>query len=70
MTQDRIMQLVTGRGFVRVFWDELRERRAEDSTVTQRAVFDDLNDLFEETFGEPKFPSWEAFRKYRDRLQK
>lgn len=59
--------LVTGRGFIRAFWAELRKRRAEDPGATQQDAFWYLNNHFEEVFGEPRFPSFDAFRKYRDR---
>lgn len=64
------LRMVTTSGFVEVFWEELRARRQENPETSQRMVFNDLNDLFEEVFGEPRFASMDAFRKARDRKQK
>lgn len=62
-----IRSLATRKEFVGSFWRELYRRRIEGEKVSQEDVFDDLSARYEETFGEPLFPSFEAFRKYRDR---
>lgn len=65
--EEDIYRLVTRKGFEEAFWKTLRQWRAEEPKVTQRRVFEYLNDLYEETFGEPKFVSFDSFRMYRDR---
>lgn len=64
---EQVRPLVTRRGFVRAFWRELRRRRGEDPRVTQEDTYNELEDLYRETFGEPQFPSFDAFRMWRDR---
>jgi len=64
---DNVRPLVTRRGFVRAFWRELRRRRGEDPTLTQEDIYNELEDCYREAFGEPQFPSFQAFRKWRDR---
>ena len=56
-----------------LFWcgsvnrERLRERRLKDPSVSQEAVFEELNEEFREVFGEDRFSSFDAFRKRRDR---
>ena len=62
-----IHRLVTESGFIEAFWERLRERRRKDPSVSQEAVFEELNEEYREVFGEDRFPSFDAFRKRRDR---
>ena len=62
-----IHRLVTESGFISAFWDRLRERRRKDPSVSQEAVFEELNEEYREVFGEDRFKSFDAFRKRRDR---
>lgn len=64
---DKAYRIATREGFLEVFWEDLRQHRAEEPTTTQISVFYQLNDLYEETFGSPMWPSWDAFRKFRDK---
>lgn len=63
----RVYQMVTRRGFVDLFWRTLTERRHQDATVTYEQVYRELNELYLQEFGEPRYRSYEAFRKDRDR---
>lgn len=62
-----IHRLVTDEGFIRAFWDTLREMRGKNPAVTQEDVYEALNDEYREVFGENRFKSFDAFRKRRDR---
>ena len=62
-----IHRLVTDAGFINAFWERPRERRQKDPSVSQEAVFEELNEEFREVFGEDRFSSFDAFRKRRDR---
>jgi hypothetical protein len=62
-----IHRLVTESGFIEAFWERLRERRRKDPSVSQEAVFEELNEEYREVFGEDRFTSFDAFRKRRDR---
>jgi len=68
--QHDIKQLATERGFTEAFWSLLAERRRAGLNITQREVFDELNDYYEEIIGEPRFSSFDAFRVRRDRRVK
>lgn len=59
--------LGTRSGFLKAFWDESKRRLREHGVSVHADVYDYLEDICRETFGEPRFPSYEAFRKYRDR---
>lgn len=47
-----ILSIATRKRFAATFWRELARRRKEDPDISRRQVFQDLEDLFEETFGE------------------
>lgn len=59
--------LGTRSGFLKAFWEESKRRLREDGITIQEDVYDYLEDICRETFGESRFPSYDAFRKYRDR---
>lgn len=55
--------LVTFKSFLSHFWEEYRSGRFR----SQEDVFDYLDGIYFEQFGEHRFPSFDAFRKARDR---
>lgn len=66
--EELLKQLCTDSGFIAAFWERLRDYRAQGRSVSQREVFEELNGLYEEEIGEPRFPSFTAFRLKRDRM--
>lgn len=54
-------------GFVEAFWKETAKRQREGIKSTHAEVFEYLDDKCNEYFGYSRFPSFEAFRKFRDR---
>ena len=62
-----VHRLVTDEGFIRAFWDTLREWRGRNPAATQEEVYEALNDEYREAFGEDRFKSFDAFRKRRDK---
>ena len=62
-----IHRLVTDDGFIREFWRRLQEMRQKDPSVTQERVFELLNEVYREVFGEDRYKSFDAFRKRRDK---
>ena len=64
---DILKKLASRKGFVDEFWTRLKQYRAGGMNVTHIEVFNELNDLWETEIGEPRFPSYNAFRKYRDK---
>ena len=59
---DQLKNLISLEGFTDAFWREYRE-----TGDTQRAVFERLNTAYHDEFGVYRFPSYDAFRKQRDR---
>ena len=59
---DTMKRLVSLDGFTEIFWREYRETGG-----TQREVFERLNTAYHNAFGVYRFPSYDAFRKQRDR---
>lgn len=65
--EDRIKRLVSGGGFIEAFWERLRADRAAGGKTSQREIFEQLNDEYYDFFGVDRFPSFGAFRMFRDR---
>lgn len=61
-------RLVSAEGFIEAFYEQLRDYQASGQRVTNEDVFDALNNRFMERFGVYRFPSYNAFRKKRDRM--
>ncbi len=56
------VDLVTRSRFVATFWRVLREMRKDDPCISRREVFELLNSIYSDEFGEDAFPSYNAFR--------
>ena len=67
---DKLKRMASNSGFCELFWETLREYRKAGSTISQREIFEQLNDYWESEIGEPRFISYDAFRKVRDKKQK
>ena len=59
--------MVTRNGFSVVYWEEVRRRTKAGEKFTNREVFEELNGLREERFGEPAFPSYASFHMWLKR---
>lgn len=66
----QLLRIATRRGFVREFWRLLAELRKDDATMSRRQVFEGLNDLYFDTFGEYLYPSYNAFRHSKEFLSR
>ncbi|MBR4756524.1 MAG: hypothetical protein IK076_06255 [Bacteroidales bacterium] len=66
----QLMKIATRKGFVNEFWRLLAESRRADPSTSRRMVFERLNDLYFETFGEYLYPTYNAFRHSKEFLSK
>ena len=66
----QLLRIATRRGFVAEFWRLLAASRKEDQAISRRMVFEKLNDLYFDTFGEYLYPSYNAFRHSKEFLSK
>lgn len=64
---DLTYSLLTRRGFEKVFWETLSRLRRVEPDTPRRAVFEMLNNHYQKVLGEPKYPSYDAFRKSLNR---
>lgn len=62
-----LLRLVTRSGFSVAYWEEVRHRTQAGEKFTNREIFELLNDLREERFGEPAFPSYASFHMWLKR---
>lgn len=66
----QLLRLATRRGFVEEFWRVLAASRKSDPSVSRRQVFERLNEIYHDTFGQYLYPSYNAFRHSREFLSK
>ena len=66
----QLLRIATRKGFVEEFWRLLVASRKEDPSISRRMVFDRLNDLYFDTFGEYLYPTYNAFRHSKEFLGK
>lgn len=59
-----LFNTVTRSGFLKEFNKRIYRKK---DRMTHLAAFEELNDLYFDAFGEYRFPSFEAFLKYRSR---
>lgn len=57
-----IIRMFTRKGFIEVFWEELKSRRKGDPKISEKTVFDDLNERFFNVFGEFRYSNYNSFR--------
>lgn len=65
-----IKRMVTGRGFSEVFWERVQADRRAGGKLTFRACYAQMELEYEAEYGEPRYPSYEAFRKARERISR
>lgn len=70
LTQSDLKEMVSPAGFLRVFYRYLRVQRETCPTLSQRAAFEALNDAYEAEYEVPRFPSYDAFKKFLSRRYK
>lgn len=58
----QIIRMFSRKGFIEVFWEELQAKRKLDPGISERAVFDCLNQKFYEVFNEFRYSSYDSFR--------
>ena len=62
VVSSKLIRMVTKAGFIEVFWEELQSKRRENCKVTEKAVFDEMNESFLAVFGEFRYSSYDSFR--------
>jgi len=63
----QIIRMFTRQGFIEVFREELKARRKENPKITEKEVFDSLNQKFLEVFNEFRYSSYDSFRQRLDK---
>lgn len=58
----QIIRMFTRQGFIEVFWEELQAQRKENQKISEKAVFDKLNEKFYNVFNEFRYSSYDSFR--------
>ena len=70
----QVIRMFTCEGFLEVFYEELQAQRQINPKISERTVFDMLNERFYEVFNEFRYSDYKAFKRrnktYRQRLNK
>ena len=62
-----IIKMATKPGFLEVWWDRFRKKRKSGEKDSPVQIYETMEAEYEEQYGLACFPSWEAFRKYKNR---
>ena len=58
----QVIRMFTRKGFIEVFWEELQAQRKENPKISEKDVFDKLNEKFYSVFNEFRYSSYDSFR--------
>ncbi len=58
----QVIRMFTRRGFIDVFWEELIDQRKINPKISEKDVFDKLNEKFFEVFGEFRYSNYMSFK--------
>ena len=58
----QVIRMFTGQGFIDVFREELIEVRKLDPKISEKTVFDRLNQRFFDVFNEFRYSGYDSFR--------
>lgn len=62
-----LVRMVNPKGFIEEFYKELKEARKEEPAISQREVYERLEDAFWAMYECNRFPSYDAFRQFLSR---
>lgn len=62
-----IIRMLTKQGFADLFWERLCAARKTEASVTQEAVFDELNSKYYKAIGCTRYSCFESFRQVRNK---
>jgi len=57
---DRVLKMIHPKEFDRLFWKEVSKHK------THEQAFDRLNDEYKQATGQPRYSSYDSYRKARD----
>lgn len=60
--------MVSKTGFIDLFWEQVRDDRKAGGRKSYQQIYREMEEAFEADFKVTRFPSYDAFRKIRDRL--
>lgn len=65
--ENDLVKMVSLSGFIDVFWDRVKANRIDGGNQTYKEIYADMEADFSHRYGVTRFPSYDAFRKARDR---
>lgn len=65
--ENDLVKMVSLSGFIDVFWDRVKANRIDGGNQTYKEIYADMEADFSHQYGITRFPSYDAFRKARDR---
>ena len=64
-----VVRMVSLSGFIEVFWERVRADRGNGGGQTYMQIYAEMESDFLHQYGITRFPSYDAFRKARDRAK-
>jgi hypothetical protein len=61
-----IVRMMTKQGFKDLFDETFKEAKKQDQKITQEQIFNLLNEKWTAIIGEPRYSSYDAFRRRKD----
>jgi len=65
----KILRMIDCRGFMAVFNEELEKRRKADPKISEKQVFDDLNDEYYQIFNKFRYSDYYTFKVIKRRIE-
>jgi len=59
----KVIRMLSPRGCVELFWEELQIARETDPNITRETVFDRLNEHYRIITGDFRYKDYDSFRK-------
>lgn len=63
------VRMVSLHGFIAVFWERVRADRSRGGNLTYQQIYSGMEADYEGRYGVTRFPSYDAFRKARERYK-
>jgi len=64
----KILRMIDWKGFMAVFNEELERRRKIDPKISEKEVFDELNEEYYNYFNKFRYSDYYTFKKIKKRL--
>jgi hypothetical protein len=61
----RVLRMIDRKGFLEIFYDDLRAKRQENPKISEREVFDSINQEYYEAFSKYRYSDYNSFKQLK-----